>query len=117
MVLFQIFTFVIHAQPPLPFAARENQFRCTEKNHDNAKEIKHVARIDDTTAQRAVVSAHAQLLDEQVDLAEQRERIDELEADKQKTTKENWQDKSQYLIVGQRTTKNTDAHETRAEQE
>ena len=63
------------------------------------------------------MGAHAQLLDEQIDLAEQRKRIDELEADEQKSAEEHRQDEGKNLVVGQRATENADADKACTQQE
>ena len=60
---------------------------------------------------------HAELLDEQVDLAEERERVDELETHQQEAAEEDRQDEGQNLVVGQRAAKHADADETRTQQE
>ena len=58
---------------------------------------------------------HAQLLDEQVDMAKQRERVDELEADQEESAEEDRDDESQNLVVGQRTAKDANADEAGTE--
>ena len=58
---------------------------------------------------------HAQLLDKQPDMAKQRERVDELEANQQESTEEDRDDEGQDLVVGQRATEDTDSDEAGTE--
>ena len=60
---------------------------------------------------------HTQALDEEVDRAEKRQRVDELEADVHEAAEEHREDEGQDLVAGDRRTEDADGDEARAQQE